>query len=79
VTTSGSSPAPSNPAPLPAIALPPEVAANGKLRVGTNVPYAPAEFKGAQGRVIGFDIDLFEAIASELGLAAQFTDRDSPT
>jgi ABC-type amino acid transport substrate-binding protein len=46
-------PAPSSPAAPPAIALPPEVATAGALRVGTNVPYTPAEFKDTQGRLVG--------------------------
>ena len=65
-----------SPAPPPAIALPPEVATAGTLRVGTNVPYTPAEFKDTQGRLVGFDIDLINAIATELGLTIQFTEWD---
>ena len=77
MTTPGSIAAPpSSPAPPPAIALPPEVATAGVLRVGTNVPYTPAEFKDAQGRVVGVDIDLINAIATELGLTIQFTEWD---
>ena len=76
MTTPGSSAAPPSPAPPPPIALPPEVATAGMLRVGTNVPYTPAEFKDTQGRVVGVDIDLINAIATELGLTIQFTEWD---
>ena len=42
--------------------------ASGKLIVGVNVPYTPNEFKDPSGKIIGFDVDLMNAIASTLGL-----------
>lgn len=38
----------------------------GVLRVGTEPGYAPMEFQ-ENGKIVGFDIDLIEAIAKEMG------------
>lgn len=62
--------------PLADIVLPQDVAASGKLLVGTNVPYTPAEFRDPQGRIVGFDIELIDAVAQELGLTTQIEDDD---
>ena len=40
------------------------------------MPYTPAEFKDTQGRLVGVDIDLINAIATELGVTIQFTEWD---
>jgi polar amino acid transport system substrate-binding protein len=37
------------------------------LRVGTNAEYAPFEFTDENGNLIGFDIDLTEAVAKQAG------------
>ncbi|MHA0287179.1 bifunctional serine/threonine-protein kinase/transporter substrate-binding domain-containing protein [Mycobacterium sp. C3-094] len=57
-------------------ALPPSIVSAGKLLVGTNVPYAPAEFMTSDGKIVGFDVDLLEAVAGELGLAVEFRSVD---
>lgn len=50
------------------------IAASGKLRVGTDATYPPFEFNdGETGRLIGFDIDLMNAICGELGIMAEYT------
>src|SRR5262245_3861175 len=59
----------------PALAakVPAAVKADGKITAGTEATYAPAEFLDADGKtVIGFDIDLFKAVAARLGLNADF-------
>ncbi|NLU83037.1 ABC transporter substrate-binding protein [Rhodococcus sp. HNM0569] len=56
--------------------LPAPVASSGVLRVGVNVPYAPNEFKDPNGEIVGFDVDLMNALASVLGLTAQFNEAD---
>ncbi|EOM78523.1 ABC transporter substrate-binding protein [Rhodococcus rhodnii] len=56
--------------------LPENIASSGTLRVGVNVPYAPNEFKNAQGEIVGFDVDLMDAIASVLGVEAQYNEAD---
>ncbi|NUT32314.1 MAG: ABC transporter substrate-binding protein [Hamadaea sp.] len=67
--------------PLPSISadaalaakVPDAIKADGKITVGTEATYAPAEFLAEDGKtVIGFDIDLFKAVAARLGLTADF-------
>jgi polar amino acid transport system substrate-binding protein len=49
--------------------VPADIKAAGKLTIGTDSSYAPSEFLDADGKtVIGFDVDLFDAVAQKLGL-----------
>ena len=53
--------------------VPDAIKADGKLTVGTEATYAPAEFLDPDGKtVIGFAVDLFKAVAARLGLTADF-------
>lgn len=52
--------------------VPDKVKTDSKLIVGTNVPYAPNEFKDSSGKIVGMDIDLAAAVAKKLGLTAEF-------
>jgi serine/threonine protein kinase len=76
-STTSSRPAP-GPAPFidnpEAIAatVPAAIRSAGKLVVGINEPYAPAEFKDAGGNLVGFDVDLMNAIARTLGLEVEY-------
>lgn len=72
-TAGGSTPTAA--APL-AVELPPAVAGSKTLRVVTNVPYTPAEFYDSQKRIVGFDVDLINAVAEELGVTAEFQNMD---
>lgn len=56
--------------------VPPEVAADGVLNVGTNPPFAPFEFKDSQGELIGVELDLARAVASVMGMDFQADDMD---
>jgi len=56
--------------------VPPEVAADGVLNVGTNPPFAPFEFKDSQGQLIGVELDLARAVASVMGMDFQADDMD---
>ena len=58
----------------PAIAatVPKEIRATGRLVIGVNVPYAPNEFKNSDGQIVGFDVDLMNAMAKTLGLAPDY-------
>ena len=47
--------------------VPEAIKSSGKLIVGVNIPYAPNEFKDPSGKIVGFDVDLMNAIA---GLSA---------
>ncbi|HEV7421447.1 MAG TPA: transporter substrate-binding domain-containing protein [Mycobacterium sp.] len=68
-----SSPAPplGNPEAI-AATVPDAIRAAGKLVVGINEPYAPAEFRDDAGKLVGFDVDLMNAIASTLGLQVEY-------
>ncbi len=53
--------------------LPADIKAAGKLIVGTDSSYAPSEFLDTDGKtVIGFDVDLFKAVAQKLGLTTEW-------
>lgn len=56
--------------------VPDDIKKSGKLVVGVNVPYAPNEFKDPSGKIVGFDVDLMNAIASTLGLTADYRESD---
>nr|WP_231569533.1 ABC transporter substrate-binding protein [Prescottella defluvii] len=56
--------------------LPPAIAESGHLRVGTNPPYAPNEFKDEDGEIVGFDVDLLTAVAAVLGLTLDVKQTD---
>jgi ABC-type amino acid transport substrate-binding protein/tRNA A-37 threonylcarbamoyl transferase component Bud32 len=59
-----------------AVAVPADIRETGRLVIGVNVPYAPMEFKNADGQLVGFDVELMTAIAKVLGLVPDF--RDTP-
>ena len=40
--------------------------------IGVNVPYAPNEFKNSAGEIVGFDVDLMNAVARTLGLVPDY-------
>lgn len=46
----------------------------GFLTVGSDIPYEPFEFEGADGEYTGFDVDLIEEIAKRLGLKVKWVD-----
>src|SRR4051812_20599207 len=53
--------------------VPADIKAGGKLTIGTDSTYAPSEFLDSDGKtVIGFDVDLFNAVAAKLGLTTQW-------
>ncbi|MFT3899850.1 MAG: ABC transporter substrate-binding protein [Gordonia sp. (in: high G+C Gram-positive bacteria)] len=54
----------------PAIAaqIPADIRAGGVLIVGNTGPYQPLEFKNRRGEIIGFDIDLLNALGKVVGL-----------
>lgn len=56
--------------------VPPSIAQSGRLKVGVNVPYAPNEFKDEDGNIVGFDVDLMNAVAAVLGVWAEFIQSD---
>ena len=49
--------------------VPSAISSDGTITVGTDATYAPNEFLDPDGQtVIGFDVDLFKAVAAKLGL-----------
>ena len=53
--------------------VPDEIGEDGKITVGTDSSYAPSEFIAEDGEtIVGFDIDLFSAVAEKIGFEAEF-------
>lgn len=63
---------------VPAIAagVPADIRADGTLTIGVNVPYAPNEFTNSEGEIVGFDVDLMNAVARTLGLATEYLESE---
>ena len=69
-TTAGAAPAVDE---ALAAKVPDAIKSDGKLLIGTDATYAPNEFLDTDGKtVIGFDVDLFNAVAAKLGLKTQW-------
>lgn len=56
--------------------VPEDIKSSGKLIVGVNIPYTPNEFKDPSGKIVGFDVDLMNAIAGVLGLTVDYREAD---
>jgi polar amino acid transport system substrate-binding protein len=56
--------------------VPEDIKSSGKLIVGVNIPYKPNEFKDESGKIVGFDVDLMNAIAATLGLTPEYRESD---
>ncbi len=56
--------------------VPEAIKSTGTLVVGVNIPYAPNEFKDPEGKIVGFDVDLMNAIAGTLGLTPEYREAD---
>lgn len=53
--------------------VPDAIKSKGTISIGTDSTYAPSEFIDTDGTtVIGFDVDLFNAVAAKLGLKTQW-------
>ncbi|MBN9635690.1 MAG: transporter substrate-binding domain-containing protein, partial [Actinobacteria bacterium] len=63
---------PSGSVPSIAAKVPADLRDSGRLVVGVNIPYAPNEFKGPDGKFTGFDVDLITAVSRVLGLEPEF-------
>ncbi|SDF74258.1 amino acid ABC transporter substrate-binding protein, PAAT family (TC 3.A.1.3.-) [Blastococcus aurantiacus] len=60
--------------------VPDEIGEDGKITVGTDSSYAPSEFLDEDGEtIVGFDIDLFSAVAEKIGFEAEFESADFGT
>lgn len=56
--------------------VPEDIKSTGKLIIGVNIPYAPNEFKDPSGKIVGFDVDLMNAISGTLGLTPEYREAD---
>ncbi|WP_324196440.1 ABC transporter substrate-binding protein [Nocardia farcinica] len=54
--------------------LPDKIKQSGKLVVGVNVPYQPNEYRDADGKIVGFDVDLMDAVTAVLGIQAEYVE-----
>jgi polar amino acid transport system substrate-binding protein len=53
--------------------VPEEIKSDGKILIGTDASYAPNEFLDTDGKtVIGWDVELFNAVAAKLGLQTEW-------
>jgi ABC-type amino acid transport substrate-binding protein/predicted Ser/Thr protein kinase len=44
----------------------------GQLVIAVNLPYAPNEFRTSDNKLVGFDVDLMNAVTKTLGLRAEY-------
>jgi polar amino acid transport system substrate-binding protein len=51
--------------------VPASVKSDGKILIGTDSTYAPSEFIEGS-KIVGFDVDLFNAVAAKLGLKTEW-------
>jgi len=59
--------------------LPASVKKAGVITVGSDTTYAPNEYLDANGKAIGWEVDLFNAIAADLGVKANFVSANFDT
>ncbi|MFF2199608.1 ABC transporter substrate-binding protein [Streptomyces sp. NPDC058145] len=52
--------------------LPKDIRSSGVVRVGSDIAYAPVEYKDNSGNVVGLDPDLAAALGKQLGVKFQF-------
>ncbi|MGW2210346.1 ABC transporter substrate-binding protein [Streptomyces sp. NPDC001781] len=54
--------------------LPSDLRDKGEIKVGSDIHYAPVEFKDSSGKVVGIDPDLATALGNQLGVKFSFQD-----
>lgn len=54
--------------------LPAAIKSSGKLAVGINVPYAPNEYRDPSGKIVGWEVDFLNTVATKLGGTATFNE-----
>lgn len=52
--------------------LPKEIRDKGVIKVGSDIAYAPVEFKDSSGKTVGIDPDLADAMGKQLGVKFEF-------
>ncbi len=65
---------PASIAPVSSIAatVPADIRATGHLTIGVSLPFTPNEFKNSDGQIVGFDVDLMNAVATTLSLVPDY-------
>ncbi|MGV0644995.1 ABC transporter substrate-binding protein [Mycolicibacterium sp. XJ2546] len=56
--------------------VPEAIKSSGELVIGVKIPYPPNEFRDLSGKIVGFDVDLMNAIAATLGVAPDYRESD---
>jgi len=54
----------------------PDWASDPDLQIGVNVPYAPNEFRDDDGTIVGFGVELVQALGDVLGVQTVFNEAD---
>jgi polar amino acid transport system substrate-binding protein len=54
--------------------VPADIKSKGVITVGIDPTYAPNEYKNSSGKIVGFDVDLMDAIAQKLGLKTTYVE-----
>ncbi|RJO69236.1 ABC transporter substrate-binding protein [Nocardia panacis] len=54
--------------------LPDKLKSSGKIVIGVNTPYQPNEYKDPSGKIVGFDVDMMDAVAATLGIKADYVE-----
>ena len=52
--------------------LPANIAKSGTINIGIDATYSPNEFKDKNGKVIGWEVDLFNAVAKKIGVKTNY-------
>jgi polar amino acid transport system substrate-binding protein len=52
--------------------VPAKIKSSGKITIGVDPTYPPNEYRDSAGKMTGWDVDLFAAVAKRLGLTADF-------
>jgi polar amino acid transport system substrate-binding protein len=55
-----------------AIKLPANIQKAGVINVGLDATYSPNEFKDKNGKAVGWEVDLFDAVAKKLGVKTNY-------
>ena len=54
--------------------VPADIKAAGTIKIGIDPTYAPNEYKDSNGKIVGFDVELMDAVAQKLGLKTAYTE-----
>ena len=53
--------------------LPEDIKNSGVLKVGIDPTYPPNEYKDDAGNIVGWEVELFDAVAAKLGMKVEYT------